>query len=156
MRKMRPNLQKTYYGPSQTIPGQSLIPAELLKRHLAGTLPDIGKNPLYTHDENGKQISEDLSHLELHEMHDLARALRDEYDKRTAQENNESKEQERLRIIEEYKAEHAKTQGAQQPAPPDPEKGFSPNRRDSEKTPGTARVSRKGDGAAGSSEKSDA
>lgn len=38
--------------PSETVPGQSISIAELLKRHINGTLLDIGKNPLYGEDDN--------------------------------------------------------------------------------------------------------
>lgn len=63
--------------PSRTIPGQSLIPAELLKRHLAGTLPDIAMGARYTHDEDGNQVDENLQHMELHELKDLAERVRE-------------------------------------------------------------------------------
>lgn len=90
------------YSPSRTIPGQSLIPAELLKRHLAGTLPDIAKVPLYTYDEKGSQISEDLSGLELHELHDLSVRLRAEYDERAKQLKSQAAKEYDAKIIHDY------------------------------------------------------
>lgn len=90
------------FGPSVTKPGQALIPAELLKRHLAGTLPDIMKRPQFTHNENGEQISEDLSKLELHELHDLAVQLKQEYDKRAEELKKQAEDDYKKRIIEEH------------------------------------------------------
>lgn len=113
MRKTRENV-KVKYSPSKAIPGQALIPAELLKRHLAGTLPDIQKNPQFTHDENGQQISEDLSGLELHELHDLAVKLRREFDERQKQLKKQADEDYRKSIID----EHIKTQTAVLEKPP--------------------------------------
>lgn len=97
---------RTVYGVSQTKPGQALIPAELLKRHLAGTLPDIQKHPEFTFDEEGVQISEDLSKLELHELHDLAKELRVEYDRRASELKDESDKAYRQQIIDEFKQSH--------------------------------------------------
>lgn len=127
MIRQRRATRPTKYSPSKTKPGQALIPAELLKRHLAGTLPDIQKTPQFTHDENGNQISEDLSHLELHELHDLTLRMKEEYDKRAKKLQEESREKYRQSIID----EHTKTQTAKK-----------------EEDQGTASVSDKGDGAA--------
>jgi len=102
------------YGPSQTKPGQSLIPAELLKRHLAGTLPDIQKVPEFTHDEYGKQIGENLNNLELHELHDLGVRLRAEYAKREQELSEENEKKKREAII----AEHQKNLLETAPAKP--------------------------------------
>lgn len=107
-----PTRTKTIYGPSLTKIGQSLKPAELLKRHLAGTLPDIQKRPEYTFDEQGKQIGEDLSSLELHEIHDLARAVRAEYDKRSKELKDENEKVYRQQIIDTYQKEHLAAQAA--------------------------------------------
>lgn len=106
------------YSPSRTKPGQSLIPAELLKRHLAGTLPDIAKVPLYTYDEKGSQISEDLSGLELHELHDLSVRLRAEYDERAKQLKSQAAKEYDAKIIHEYLAK--------QPASKEPPVGKAP------------------------------
>lgn len=92
----------TLYGVSKTKPGQALIPAELLKRHLAGTLPDIQHTPQFTHDENGQQISEDLSGLELHELHDLSMRLHSEFKKREAELAVKHSEKLREDIINQY------------------------------------------------------
>lgn len=141
--------KKTKYSPSKTVQGQALVPAELLKRHLAGTLPDIQKTPEFTYDEEGRQVSEDLSGLELHELHDLAQQLVKEYNKRNTEEKVEGEKTYRQQIIDEYKKEHESNLNA----PPDPAKGNQkPKPLDSEKPTGTARVSRKGDGAASVSE----
>lgn len=114
--------------PSKTIPGQSLQPADVLKRHLAGTLPDIGKTPQYTHDSDGKQISEDLSSLELHELHDLSQLITREYRERAKQVKEETEEANRKTLI----AEYLKTQTAVK-----------------EEAPAKAAAPAKGDGAAG-------
>lgn len=104
------------YSTSKTIPGQSLIPAELLKRHLAGTLPDIDKSSKYEYhyDENGEQIGEPLP-IEMHELHKLALALR----KKQFEEENvrraERAKKYRDQLIEEYKAEQAKSATANFP-----------------------------------------
>lgn len=102
-------------SPSKTVPGQSLKPAEVIERHLAGTLPDIAKEPMFTHDEEGNQISEDLSKLELHELFDLGKQLRAEYDKRAAQLDESEKAAEKERIRKEYELELA---AAKVPAEP--------------------------------------
>jgi len=128
---MRPRRAYTpiKYTRSKAIPGQSLIPADLLKRHLAGTLPDIQKHPQFTHDENGEQISEDLSTMELHELHDLTVRIKAEYNERAKKLQEEQREKYRQSIID----EHIKTQTAVS----------------KEEPVGTAGVSPKGDGAAG-------
>lgn len=101
MRKLRES-RRIKYSPSKTKPGQALIPAELLKRHLAGTLPDIQHTPKFTYDENGKQISEDLSHLELHELHELTLALQKEFNKRQEELRQQAEDDYKKRIIEEH------------------------------------------------------
>lgn len=104
--------------PSRTIPGQSLLPAELLKRHLAGTLPDIQMNPHYTHDEDGNQIEENLSGLELHELHDLAEKVRGELRERQMELDKKEKEDYENSVIERYKAaEEAKKQQSENTLP---------------------------------------
>lgn len=90
------------FSPSKTKPGQALIPAELLKRHLAGTLPDIAKVPQYTHDDEGHQISEDLSGMELHELHDLAMRLKHEYAEREKQLAKKAADDYKQSIIDEH------------------------------------------------------
>lgn len=89
-------------GVSLTKPGQSLIPAELLKRHLAGTLPPIAKVPQYTHNEMGKQFQEDLSCLELHELHDLYHKMKREIHERANAERIENAKNSRQSVIDDY------------------------------------------------------
>lgn len=95
----------TKYGPSKTIPGQSLKPAELLKRHLAGTLPpiDLSGRMEYHYDETGKQVAEPLP-LEMHEMHKLAVALR----KRQYEEALEARKKQAEKFKQQILAEHQK------------------------------------------------
>lgn len=90
---------------SKTIPGQSLIPAELLKRHLAGTLPDIDRSQKYEHhyDENGEQIAQPLP-LDYIEMHALAVALRKRQFEEATKKRKRDAEKFRDKIIAEYKA----------------------------------------------------
>lgn len=90
------------WPPSKTKPGQALIPAELLQRHLAGTLPDIQHNPKFTHDENGQVIGEDLSKYELHELFDLTARARRELAEREAKLARDSDDKYRQKIIEDY------------------------------------------------------
>lgn len=127
MRTLRKS-RVTKFSPSKTKPGQALIPSELLKRHLAGTLPPIQKTPQFTYDENGKQIGEDLSGLELHELHDLTVRLQQEFKKRQSELRKQAEEDYRKAVIE----EHTKLQTA----------------ASKEEGQGTAAVSAKGDGAA--------
>lgn len=131
MRQLRPT-PPIHYSASVTIPGQALIPAELLKRHLAGTLPDIAKRPQFTHDEYGQPTGEqDLSNMELHELHDLAQKVKLEFIEREKQLAKEEGENYRKSVIDEY----IKTQTVAL-----------------EKPPGTAAVSATGDGAAADSD----
>lgn len=61
------------FGPSLTIPGQSLIPSELMKRHLSGTAGDIDLSSMYEYhfNEEGEQIGEPMP-VDLYEFHALA------------------------------------------------------------------------------------
>lgn len=102
--------QPTFYSESKTIPGQSLVPAELLKRHLAGTLPDIQHVPRYTHDEYGNQIDEDLSKLELHELAELADRAKLEVKRRQEEQHEKNSKDSRQRIIDEYLKEEREKQ----------------------------------------------
>lgn len=94
--------------PSKTIPGQSLIPSDLLKRHLAGTLPDIDQSQRYEYhvDENGEQVSEPLP-LEMHEFHKLAVALRKRQFEEATKYRAEQAQKERDKIIADYIASQA-------------------------------------------------
>lgn len=106
--------KKTQYSHSRTIPGQSLIPAELLKRHLAGTLPDIDLSTKYEYhyDEEGNQINEPLP-LEMHQLHTLAVALRQRQFEAATEHRKKQAEKERAQIIKEYLA----SQAAKEPNP---------------------------------------
>lgn len=111
----------TQYSESKTIPGQALKPSELMKRHLAGTLPDIDRSAKfeYHYDEEGNQIGEPFP-VEMHELHTLAVAIRKrQYEEELAQRKKRA-QRDRDRII----AEYLKTQKqAQEPIPSDPPKG---------------------------------
>lgn len=91
------------FGPSKTIPGQSLRPAELLKRHLAGTLPDIDLSSKYEHhyDEEGKQVAEPLP-LEIHELHKLSVAIRQKQYEEGLEQRKKAAEKHKQDIIDEY------------------------------------------------------
>lgn len=94
----------TKYSTSRTIPGQALRPADLLKRHLAGTLPDIDQSQKYEYhyNEDGEQIAVPLP-LEMHELHNLAVALRKrQYEENLKAMQNKAKA-DRDKLIEEYK-----------------------------------------------------
>lgn len=93
----------TTFGASKTIPGQALIPADLLKRHLAGTLPDIDLSKRYEfhYDENGKQISEPLP-LELHELHKLSVAIRQKQYEAALEHKKKMADKHKEDIIAEY------------------------------------------------------
>lgn len=98
------NHEPTRYSASRTIPGQSLKPADLLKRHLAGTLPDIDHSQKYEYhyDENGEQIAVPLP-LEMHELHKLAVALRKRQYEEAIEQRKQRAVQERDKLIAEYK-----------------------------------------------------
>lgn len=105
---MNPRSKKTrpsnYDRTSKTIPGQSLSPAELLKRHLAGTLPpiDLSNRYEYHFDENGKQVAEPLP-LELHEVHKLSVAIRQRQYEEALEHRKKQAEKHKEEIIAEYK-----------------------------------------------------
>lgn len=103
---MNPRAKKrieTTFGPSQTIPGQSLKPSELLKRHLAGTLPDIDLSQKYEYhfDEEGKQVAEPLP-LEMHEVHKLSVAIRQRQYEEALEQRRKQAEKHKEEIIAEY------------------------------------------------------
>lgn len=109
----------TKFGKSKTIPGQSLIPADLMKRHLAGTLPDIDQSAKYEYhyDEDGNQIGEPIP-LEMHELHKMAVVIR----KRQYEEQLKAKEEQakrfRQQVIDEYVKEQASKGLEPKPVPP--------------------------------------
>lgn len=91
------------FSASRTIPGQSLYPADLMKRHLAGTLPpiDLSGKYEYHYDENGEQIAEPLP-LEMYELHALAVALREKQYEAAIEHRKQKALRERDAIIAEY------------------------------------------------------
>lgn len=105
----------TKYGESRTIPGQSLKPAELLRRHLAGTLPPIDLSNRYEfhYDDQGNQVSEPLP-LELHEVHKLSVAIR----KRQYEEAIEQRKKQAEKHKEEIIAEYVKNNPSLKPVEP--------------------------------------
>lgn len=120
MRKQ--NRTTTTYGPSQTIPGQSLRPAELLKRHLAGTLPPIDHAAKYEYhfDENGQQIAVPIP-LELHEIHKLSLAIREQQWKQATEARKLAAEKHKQEIIDAYekqKSEASKAEPLRSAGPP--------------------------------------
>lgn len=92
------------YGPSKTIPGQSLYPADLMKRHLAGTLPpiDLSGKYEYHYDEQGNPIGQPLP-LEMHKLHELAVALRKKQFEAATEARKAQALKDREKVIEEYK-----------------------------------------------------
>lgn len=113
---------ETGFGPSKAIPGQSLYPAELMKRHLAGTLPDIDLSGKYEYhyDEEGNKIADRLP-TEMHELHALAVALRKKQFEAATEHRRQQSLKERERIIEEYKkAASAESLPNVPDGPPDP------------------------------------
>lgn len=121
----------TKFGPSKTIPGQSLKPSELLKRHLAGTLPPIDLSKRYEHhfDEEGKQIAEPLP-LEMHEVHKLSVAIRQRQYEEALEHRKKQLEKHKENIIAEYeklKSEEIKGSPTKvEPVEPAPAKGGKP------------------------------
>ncbi|UDN67886.1 hypothetical protein [robinz microvirus RP_171] len=103
---MNPRSKKTkstVFGPDKTIPGQSLKPSELLKRHLAGTLPpiDLSNRYEYHYDERGIQVAEPLP-LELHEVHKLSVAIRQRQYEEAIEQRKQKAEKHKEEIISEY------------------------------------------------------
>lgn len=101
--------EKTIFGASMTIPGQALTPAELLKRHLAGTLPpiDLTKRYEYHYDEKGNQVAEPLP-TELHEVHALSVAIRKRQYEEAIEHRKQEAEKHKEAIIAEYQKTHPK------------------------------------------------
>ena len=101
-----------HYPPvyQHTVPGQTLKPSELLKRHLAGTLPpiDLAKKYEFHYDEEGKQVAEPLP-LELHEVHKLAVALRKRHYEEALEQRKKQAERFKTQIIEEYEKQLEET-----------------------------------------------
>lgn len=97
----------TTYGASLTIPGQSLKPADLLKRALAGTLPPLDQSSKFEfhYDENGEEIAQPMP-MEMHELHALAVVIR----KRQFEEATERRKQEAQKFKEQVIDEYVKQQ----------------------------------------------
>lgn len=93
-----------------TIPGQALEPADLMKRHLAGTLPpiDLSKSYEYHYDEDGNKIADRLPN-EVHALHELAVALRKKQFEVATEQRKQQLERERARVIEEYEKQKAES-----------------------------------------------
>lgn len=106
--------QNSKYGTSRTIPGQSLVPAKLMERHLAGTLPDIDLSSRYEYhyDEEGNKIGEPLP-LEMHELHKMAVAIRNRQFEEATKARKEQAEKFRQKVIDEY----LKEQSSKEPKP---------------------------------------
>lgn len=100
--------EKIVYGASKVIPGQALKPSELLKRHLAGTLPpiDLSKKYEYHYDEEGKQVAAPLP-LELHEVYKLSLAIRKRRYEESLEARKKQAERHKQEIIEEYEKQQA-------------------------------------------------
>lgn len=105
---------------SRTIPGQSLVPSELLKRHLAGTLPPIDQSKKYEYhyDEEGNQIGEPLP-VDYQELHNLAVAIRKRQFEEATKARKAKAEKERAKIIADYeKAKNVKVVDDPKTIPP--------------------------------------
>lgn len=128
MNKRSQSTPKQKHEESLVIPGQALRPSELLKRHLAGTLPpiDLSGKYEYHYDENGKQVGEPLP-LELHTLHQLSVALRKRQYEEALIEKKKQAEKHRDDIISEYlKNEEAKRAAAELARSSTPTKGDTP------------------------------
>lgn len=109
---------------SKVIPGQAMKPSELLKRHLAGTLPpiDLSSRYEYHYDEEGKQVAEPLP-LELHEVHKLSVAIRKRQYEEALEHRKKMAEKHRDDIIAEYEKQRAEKERAASSAIVSPEGG---------------------------------
>lgn len=112
------------YSASTTIPGQTLKPAELLKRHLAGTLPpiDLSNKYEYHYDTTGKQVAEPLP-LELHEMHKLSVAIRQRQFEEATELRKKQAEKHKADIIADYEKQQAEKLKDKPVEKPDPAEG---------------------------------
>lgn len=134
-----PKLKCTQKFPaSMTIPGQSLYPSDLMKRHLAGTLPPIDLSAKYEHhyDENGEEIAKPMP-TEYYELHNLAVALRKKQFEAATEHRKQQAEKERKQIIDDYIARHSL------PTPPAAE-GPTPTPVSTHTTPTGARSKKTG------------
>lgn len=118
---MNPRSKKsepTKYGSSKTVPGQALKPSDLLKRHLAGTLPpiDLSKRYEFHYNEKGEQVSEPLP-LELHEVHKLSVAIRQKQWEQSLEKRKKQAEKHAEEIIAEYLKKNPQATQAPVPKP---------------------------------------
>lgn len=104
--RQKVNKSELLFTMSRTIPGQSLRPAELMKRHLAGTIPpiDLSNRYEYHFDEKGNQVAEPLP-LELHEVHRLSVAIRKKQYEEALEQRKKQAEKHKQEIIAAYKRE---------------------------------------------------
>lgn len=112
--------QKVVYGSSATIPGQALRPAELLRRHLSGTLPpiDLSKKYEFHYDEQGNQVAEPLP-LELHEVHKLSVAIRQRQYEEALERRKQAAEKHKEEIIAEYIKKNPQVKPVEVQLPPE-------------------------------------
>lgn len=112
------------WGRSQTIPGQSLIPSELLERHLAGTLPEIDMSDNYEYhvDEEGNQIGEPMP-LDYITLETLAAEHRAKQREAAIEFRKQEAKELRDKIIEEYKKSQQPSQEPNLPEPGQTEPG---------------------------------
>lgn len=114
------------WGRSQTIPGQSLIPAELLERHLAGTLPDLDQADKFEfhYDEEGNEIGQPMP-LDYIELETLAAAYRAKQREAAIEFRKQEAKELRDKIIADYQAEQAALRPSAEPKLENPDKGAS-------------------------------
>ena len=102
--------KKAVYPPAYThvVPGQSLKPSDLLKRHLAGTLPpiDLSRRYEYHFNEKGEQVLEPLPN-EVHELHKLSVVLRKRQYEEALENRKKAAEKHKADIIAEYERQMA-------------------------------------------------
>lgn len=131
MYKNRQKVNREFDGKftmSRTIPGQSLRPAELLKRHLAGTVPpiDLSNRYEYHFNEEGEQVALPLP-LELHEVHRLSVAIRKKQYEEALEHRKAMAEKHKQEIIAAYKLEQEKSKvEVEKKDAPTPPKGEKP------------------------------
>lgn len=101
---------------SRTIPGQSLVPAELLERHLAGTLPEIDQEDKYEYhiNEDGEEIATPMP-LDYIELETLAALYRKRQQEAAIEFRKQEAKELRDKIISDYKAEQAALRPSAEP-----------------------------------------
>lgn len=96
--------------PSLTVPDQSMTIREIMERHAHGIAMPVGKEPIYSEDENQLGVNlKKLDLVELQELRERSQALIEGHlkGKQTAEKKEAKKREEeyRQRIIGEYEAE---------------------------------------------------